>query len=149
MQMRVSFGASLEDLAGGLVDARVTGLVAEQRGDDFAVSVEHPGQIGMGPRARPVRIHQSKFAILRVVLADESPDEVPDDRMREFGFNLSGAAIDREKSVERGPHEHRVVTSPTTAGEVLFGNKFGEFEHGRIPKGSPRPARVWEPPSRS
>ena len=43
MEVRVVLGAAGEDFAGGRVDARVTGFVAEQWGDDFAVGVEHPG----------------------------------------------------------------------------------------------------------
>ena len=37
-------------------------MCLEQRGDDLAVGVEHPGQVGVGPRPGPVGVEQPELA---------------------------------------------------------------------------------------
>ena len=56
------FGATGADFAGGLVDAGVARFGSKQWCDDFAVGVEHSGQVGVGPRTRAVGIEQPDCA---------------------------------------------------------------------------------------
>ena len=51
----VGFVARRKDLAGLAVDATVVGLGLEEGSDDLAVGMEHPAEVGMGPRAGAVR----------------------------------------------------------------------------------------------
>ena len=62
MQRCIGFGPGGEEFAGAAVEALVAGLGFEQWCDDFAVRVQHPGQIGMGPRAGTVGIEEPEFA---------------------------------------------------------------------------------------
>ncbi len=56
--------------------------------------------------------------VTRVVLTNESTDEIPDDRVRELGFDPSCAAVDGKKRGVGEPHERRVVTRAATLGVV-------------------------------
>src|SRR5438067_13477689 len=61
MQRGVRLDSAGPDFPGQPVDAPVAGLGFEEWGDDFAVSVEQPIEVGMGPRAGTVGVEQSEL----------------------------------------------------------------------------------------
>ena len=54
--------ARREDLAGPAVDAPVVGLGLEEGSDDLAVGVEHPTEVGVGPRAGAAGVEEPEGA---------------------------------------------------------------------------------------
>ena len=62
VESAVGFVAHGSDLAGVSVELGVAGPGPEQGSDDFAVGVQHPREVGMGPRAGTVRVEESEFA---------------------------------------------------------------------------------------
>src|SRR5438552_2291084 len=62
MQRGVSFEPSGPDLASLPIDGRVAPRCFEEWRDDFAVGVEHAGEVGMRPRSRTVGVEESEFA---------------------------------------------------------------------------------------
>ena len=63
-------------------------------------------------------LRQPLGLIARVLLPHESTDEIPDDRMREFGFDPTCAAVHGEKRGVGQPHERGVVAWAATLGVV-------------------------------
>jgi len=60
MEGGVGVVAERAELAGCLVEPGVAGLGLPERGDDLAVGVQHPGEVGMGGRSRSCRVAQAE-----------------------------------------------------------------------------------------
>lgn len=58
VERRVGFVARRKDLAGLAVHAMVVGLGLEEGSDDLAVCMDHPAEVGMGPRAGAARVEE-------------------------------------------------------------------------------------------
>ena len=171
----VGFVARRKDLAGLAVHATIVGLGLEEGSDDLAVGMDHPAEVGMGPRAGTVGVEEperaglfgGEFAVrvgergedgrvgevavagvevvvathrphrevqvgpVREPLPDSGADQVPDDGVREFGFDASGAAVDADQCFVEHPHVGRIVTRSTTSLRLL-GDQAGELVDRRV-----------------
>ena len=104
----------------GVEEPELAGLV----GGEFAVRVGERGEdVGVGEVAvagvevvvaahRPRR--QVQVGSVREPVADGGADQVPDERVGEFGFDPAGAAVDADQRFVEQPHVGRVVARTTT-----------------------------------
>ena len=110
----VGLEAQRTDFAGRLVDAGVAGLGLEQRGDDLAVGVEHPVEVGVGARAGPVRVERPR---LDGLAGGESSMDVRG-AVRGLGRSGGGAAVE-------------VVVAAHRLGRAAIGTCRGGIVRGR------------------